>query len=162
MVSEGVWEGVEAGGGKDMNRAISSVLFIVVTMVSGNIPVAKANDAGTCYFHGVEHPVPPEPGRDIRLESATLGGDNTPGVSASLGNVLNGALGGIAGALSGGCLFGIIGEKNDLLLIGAMVGATVGGYLGSRSDSGYVTAGSVAVIGAFVGMLYVAMRRFTE
>ncbi len=141
-----------------MNRAVSSVLIVVIIMVSGNISTAKANDAEICYFHGVEHPAPSKPGREIRLESATLGGDNTLGVSASLlGNVLNGALGGIAGGISG-CLFGvIIGHRREALC--TVVGAAVGGYLGSRTDSDSVTGGSIVGLIVLTYALLVAIYK---
>jgi len=131
---------------KDMDRLISLVLIVVIIIVGGNISTAKANGAEICYFHGVEHPAPSRPGREIGLGSATLGGDNTLGVSASLlSNVLNGALGGIAGSI-GGCLFGvIIGHRREVLctVVGAAVGAAVGGYLDSKTHSGDVAIGSI-------------------
>ncbi len=141
-----------------MNGAIGFVLFVGLIVASGNIFVAMANDAGICYFHGVEHPALLVPGRKIRLESARLEGDNTTGVRASVGNVLNGVLGGIAGAAGGGCLGLMVGmimadSGEEGLLIGTVAGIAVGAYVGSRFDSGYVAVGSIVVTGAIIGLL---------
>jgi len=125
------------------------MLLIGFMMVFGNMNLlaAKANDAETHYFRGVEHymhkqyhlatmefgkalnlkPNYTEAQMAFKMASAKAGG----GSSTSLGY---GCLGAYQGAVLG-CATGCLASDMRVFVIGSILGVAVGGYLGSKADT---------------------------